>query len=215
MYVILTLGTVTGVSIPLRRTQESRSAETRLRVLEATTECLVEYGYAGTTTAAVQQRAGVSRGALMHHFGSKTDLLVAAVRHLAERRGANLIEQAHALGDGEDRTSQAIDLLWDTFTGPLFTATLELWAASRTDAELRGAVLEFERALRRELDIAMHQLFGETVAVSPAFTEAIELTLQFMRGAALTTILRTDAERQQQVIERWKSVFTALIDEAV
>lgn len=215
MYVILTLGTVTGVSIPLRRTQESRSAETRLRVLEATTQCLIEYGYAGTTTAAVQQRAGVSRGALMHHFCSKTDLLVAAVRHLAERRGANLIEQAHALGDGEDRTSQAIDLLWDTFTGPLFTATLELWAASRTDAELRGAVLEFERALRRELDIAMHQLFGETVAVSPAFTEAIELTLQFMRGAALTTILRTDAERQQQVIERWKSVFTALIDEAV
>ncbi|MFP5332578.1 MAG: TetR/AcrR family transcriptional regulator [Acidimicrobiia bacterium] len=203
------------MSIPLRRTQESRSAETRLRVLEATTECLVEYGYAGTTTAAVQQRAGVSRGALMHHFGSKAELLVAAVRHLAERRGANLIEQAHALGDGEARTSQAIDLLWDTFTGPLFTATLELWAASRTDGELRGAVLEFERALRRELDIAMRQLFGETVAVSPAFTEAIELTLQFMRGAALTTILRTDAERQQQVVERWKTVFTALIDEAV
>jgi len=183
-------------------------------VLDATVECLIELGYSGTTTAAVQARAGMSRGALMHHFGSKTELLVAAVRHLAEQRGANLVAQAAALSDDEDRTSQAIDLLWDTFTGPLFTATLELWAASRTDPELRVAVLEFERALRKQLDISMQHLFGDAAAESPAFFDAIELTLQFMRGAALTTILRRDSDRQRRVIERWKSVFTALIEEA-
>ena len=184
-------------------------------MLDATVDCLVGLGYAGTTTAAVQARAGVSRGALMHHFGSKTELLVAAVRHLAEQRGENLVRDAAALTEGEDRTSQAIDLLWETFTGPLFTATLELWAASRTDDELRAAVLEFERPLRQHLNTAMQTLFGDTVAARPAFAEAIELTLQFMRGAALTTILRADVARQQSVIERWKSVFTALIEEAV
>ncbi|MEX2280560.1 MAG: TetR/AcrR family transcriptional regulator [Acidimicrobiia bacterium] len=203
------------MSIPFRRTQESRSAETRSRVLDATVECLIERGYAGTTTAAVQERAGMSRGALMHHFGSKTDLLVAAVRHLAEQRGANLVTRAAALDDSPDRTSQAIDLLWETFTGPLFTATLELWAASRTDDDLRVAVLGFERSLRRELDLAMVHLFGESAASRPAFAEGIELTLQFMRGAALTTILRTDEHRQEQVIDRWKSVFTSLIEESV
>ncbi len=203
------------MTVPLRRTQESRSTETRTRVLDATVDCLVELGYAGTTTAAVQAGAGISRGALMHHFGSKTELLVAAVAHLAEQRGVNLVREAAALTEGEDRTSQAIDLLWETFTGPLFTATLELWAASRTDDELRDAVLEFERPLRQHLNTAMETLFGEAVAARPAFAEAIELTLQFMRGAALTTILRTDAARQQGVIERWKSVFTALIEEAV
>ena len=183
-------------------------------MLDATVECLVGLGYAGTTTAAVQARAGVSRGALMHHFGSKTELLVAAVRHLAEQRGANLVREAGALTEGQDRTSQAIDLLWETFTGPLFTATLELWAASRTDGELRGAVLEFERPLRQHLNTAMASLFGEAVATRPSFAEAIELTLQFMRGAALTAILRDDAARQHAVIERWKTVFTALIEEA-
>lgn len=183
-------------------------------MLDATVECLVELGYSGTTTAAVQGRAGVSRGALMHHFGSKAELLVAAVRHLAEQRGANLVAQAAALDESPDRTSQAIDLLWETFTGPLFTATLELWSASRTDAELRSAVLEFERSLRRQLDIAMEYLFGDVAAARPAFSEAIELTLQFMRGAALTSILRTDHRRQRIAIERWKSVFTTLIEEA-
>lgn len=183
-------------------------------MLDATTECLIDLGYSGTTTAAVQARAGISRGALMHHFGSKTDLLVAAVRHLAEQRGANLVTQAANMDGSSDRTSQAIDLLWETFTGPLFTATLELWAAARTDDGLRDAVLEFERSLRLELDVAMVHLFGDDVASRPAFSQAIELTLQFMRGAALTTILRTDRARQNEVIERWKSVFTALIEEA-
>jgi AcrR family transcriptional regulator len=202
------------MSLPLRRTQESRSAETRARVLDATVECLIEFGYAGTTTAAVQDRAGMSRGALMHHFGSKAELLVAAVRHLAEQRGENLVRQAASLPDGDSRTSQAIDLLWETFTGPLFTATLELWTASRTDRDLREAVLEFERSLRRQLNTAMEHLFGDAVAASPSFAEAVELTLQFMRGAAITMILRDDTARQRLVIDRWKSLFTALVEEA-
>jgi AcrR family transcriptional regulator len=203
------------VSVPLRRTQESRSAETRSRVLDATVECLIAFGYSGTTTSAVQERAGISRGALMHHFGSKAELLVAAVRHLAEQRGANLVRQAATLQCEPDRGARAIDLLWETFTGPLFTATLELWVAARTDPELGAAVLEFERSLRKHLDLAMRHLFGEAIASRPAFADAIELTLQFMRGAALTSILRTDETRQQAVIERWKPVFTALIEEAV
>ncbi len=201
------------MSIPLRRTQESRSSETRLRVLDATVACLIELGYAGTTTAAVQDRAGISRGALMHHFGSKAELLVAAVRHLAEQRGVNLVQQAAALPPGADRTAQAIELLWETFTGPLFTATLELWTASRTDDDLRPAVLEFERSLRRQLDLAMGHLFGEAVAASPSFSPAVELTLQFMRGAAVTMILREDVERQRHVIDQWTSIFTRLVEE--
>lgn len=182
-------------------------------MLDATVECLIEFGYSGTTTSAVQQRAGISRGALMHHFGSKTDLLVAAVRHLAEQRGANLVSQAAALADGADRTSQAIDLLWETFTGPLFTATLELWAASRTDAELRRALLESERGLRAHLDHVMAELFGARASSEPAFAGAMEMTLQFLRGAALTSILRESRGRQQAVIDGWKKLFSHMLEE--
>lgn len=184
---------------------------TRTRVLDATVECLVELGYSRTTTSAIQERAGVSRGALMHHYGSKSELLLAAVRHLADQRGANLVRQAELLADDDGRTSQAIDLLWETFTGPLFTATLELWTAARTDPDLRAALLEFERGLRRDLDTAMVTLFGPTVAGRRSFADAIELTLQFLRGAALTAILREDRERQQRVVDQWSGVFSALV----
>lgn len=66
------------------RTQQERREDTRARLLTATIECLVEHGYARTTTQRVQDRAGLSRGALLHHFATKEALLVAAVSHVAD-----------------------------------------------------------------------------------------------------------------------------------
>ncbi|MGZ4524496.1 MAG: TetR/AcrR family transcriptional regulator, partial [Mycobacteriaceae bacterium] len=66
--------------IPLapRQTQVERSRETRLKLMNAVVECLVEHGWSGTTTALVSARAGVSRGAQLHHFASRGDLVAAA-----------------------------------------------------------------------------------------------------------------------------------------
>jgi AcrR family transcriptional regulator len=204
-------GSVDPVTVSPRRTQEERSTETRNRILDATVRSLVDHGYAGTTTSAIQALAGVSRGALMHHFSSKADLMVNAVRHLADQRGENLRRQAAGLPEGHDRVSQAMDLLWETFTGPLFTATLELWTAARTDPELRVAVYAWERSLRDDLAAVMQDLFGTEMAARDQFTEAIEITLQFMRGAALTSILRSDREKQQRIIDQWKVTFAWLL----
>ncbi len=72
---------------PTRRSQAERSASTREALLDATIACLVEDGYANTTTARVSERAGLSRGAHLHHFQTRQALLAAAMEHLAERRG--------------------------------------------------------------------------------------------------------------------------------
>lgn len=196
-----------------KKTQEERSAETRLRLLDACVDCLVELGYAGTTTGAIQERAGLSRGALMHHYASKADLLVASVRHLTEQRGENLRIRAEELDDTADRLSEALDALWDSFRGRLFTATVELWTASRTDPELREALRASERSLRRPMADTLALLFGDEISSSPRFDEAIEMTLQFLRGAAFTAILRSDGDRQDRVVRQWRAVFTMLIEE--
>ena len=208
-------GSVADVSIQHRRSQEERSAETRTRLLDATVACLLELGYHATTTNAIQQRAGVSRGALMYHYASKAELLVAAVRHLARQRGANLREQAKRLPEGDDRTGQAIDLLWEIFTGPLFTANLELWSAARTDEELRSAIVDSERGLRADMHAVMVELFGRAQADQVSFADAIELTLQFMRGAALTAIVRADTAKQIRIVDMWKPVFAHLVEGGV
>ena len=72
-----------------RRTQEERTAAMRERLLNATVECLYELGYAKTTTTAIVERAGVSRGAQLHHFPTKADLAIAHNAHDAAETARN------------------------------------------------------------------------------------------------------------------------------
>lgn len=120
-----------------RRTQNERSTETRRKLLDATIDCLVEYGYSGTTTTRVATRAGVTRGAHAHHFHTKNDLVTAAVRHLASRRTEQAFEQIGRVGESDDPLGSMLDLIWQIHNGPVFTATVELWLAARTDPDLR------------------------------------------------------------------------------
>src|SRR5438105_7100797 len=113
-----------------RQTNEERSAQTRAKVLDATVDCLIELGYAGTTTTLIAERAGVSRGAQLHHYPTKAELVSAAVDHLAERLGEDLRDKLAQLPPDGDRASAAIDLLWSRFSTPFFPAWLELWVAA-------------------------------------------------------------------------------------
>ena len=133
-----------------RRNQAERSATTRQALLDATLECLVEDGYANTTTARVAERAGVSRGAHLHHFQTRDALLAAAAEHLTLRRGEKLLAAADALPSGPDRVARGLDLLWESYANPLYQATLDLWTHGRTDEELRRHLIPIERQLDRQ-----------------------------------------------------------------
>ena len=122
--------------------QDERSAETRRRLLDATVACLFERGYAGTTTTEIATRAGVSRGAQLHHFPKKDELVVSALEYVFELR---LNEMSAAIaepppGNRDNRIAMLIDAMWPMFKGPTFYAWLELVVASRTDPALNAAV---------------------------------------------------------------------------
>src|SRR5262245_50397043 len=108
----------------LRRTQEERSASTRARLLDATVASLIDSGYAGATTTDVCPRAGLSRGAQLHHFPTRADLVVNAVAHLAKRRADEVRRELDDAPGAGDRLARALDALWASFSGPLFYAAL-------------------------------------------------------------------------------------------
>ena len=197
----------------VRRTQAERRDETRRQLLDATVECLVELGYARTSTLEVQKRAGVSRGALLHHYPSKAELLVAAVRHLAELRGDELTARAAALPDGGDRVDAVMDLLWESSTGPLFYVAMELRTAARTDPELRAVLADEERRLRRDILVVSRELFGEPIASRPGFDEVLEMSINLMMGAAMTVVLHDKHARLDALLRRWKRCFAAMLED--
>ncbi|NJP34104.1 TetR/AcrR family transcriptional regulator [Micromonospora thermarum] len=199
---------MSGVST--RVPQQERSRATQARLLEATVDCLVEHGWSGTTTTVVATRAGVSRGAQLHHYPTKAALVTAAVAHLAERRAEELRVEAEALPAGPQRLDRVVDLLAAAFTGPLFVAALELWVAARTDRELREALVPLEARVGRE----MHRLTVALLEVDerrPGVREAVQATLDLLRGLGVANLLNDDSARRTALLATWKRQLTHLL----
>ncbi|RLV48190.1 TetR/AcrR family transcriptional regulator [Nocardioides mangrovicus] len=188
--------------------QEQRSRATRRRLLEATVGCLVDHGYAGTSTTLVSERAGVSRGAQLHHYPSKADLVLAAVRHVSEQRGLELREAAASLPQGAGRTRAVLGMLGDHFTSPVFAAALELWVAARSDEPLRGEVAELEQQLGRDTHRMTVELLGADES-RPGERELVQATLDLVRGLGLANTIGDDSARRARVLDRWAEVLEA------
>lgn len=186
-----------------RVAQGERSRAMRLRLMEAAVDCLVEFGYAGTSTTLVSERAGVSRGAQLHHFPSKADLLYAAVEHLTRLRAEEMLQRARAIAPGDRRA--VLGMLADLFTSPVFDAALELWVAARTDPELRQTIGPFERRLGRQT----HQMTLTALAAdenASGTRELVQATLDMVRGLGLANALSDDHRRRERILDRWALV---------
>jgi AcrR family transcriptional regulator len=188
--------------------QEERTRAMRARLLEATVELLVEKGFSSTTTTLVSERAGVSRGAQLHHFPTKNDLVVAAVAHLTELRGEELAQRAEQLPTGAGRTRAVIQMLGDHFAGPVFTAALELWVAARTDEALMEAVAPLERTIGRETHAMTVELLGADES-RPGVRELIQATLDLVRGLGLANTIGDDTRRRRRILDQWARTLDA------
>jgi AcrR family transcriptional regulator len=197
-----------GVTATTRVPQADRTRAMRQRLLEATVELLVERGFSGTTTTLVSERAGVSRGAQLHHFPTKNDLVVAAVEHLTERRGAELAQTLAGVPRGAGRTRAVLRLLGDHFTSPVFAAALELWVAARTDPALLAAVAPLEQRVGREA----HRLTVEALGVDEQRAgdrELVQATLDLVRGLGLAATITDDTRRRARILDRWAATLDA------
>jgi AcrR family transcriptional regulator len=182
---------------PTRRSQAERSSATRQALLDATVASLVEDGYANTTTSRVAERAGVSRGAHLHHFQTRQALVAAAIEHLSQRRSEELLAAADSLPSGSARVAAGLDLVWTSYASPLFQAALDLWSDARTDPELRGHLSGVERELDRQtLDLA-RRLFPD-LCERPDFERLIEMSVATIRGLALLDTLHPGEKRNRK-----------------
>ncbi|KQY62601.1 MULTISPECIES: TetR/AcrR family transcriptional regulator [unclassified Nocardioides] len=192
--------------------QEQRTRVMRQRLLEATVECLVEVGFSGTSTTLVSRRAGVSRGAQLHHFPTKNDLVLAAVEHLTEKRGLELAAAAEGLPRGARRTRAVLSMLGDHFTSPVFTAALELWVAARTDPGLLESVGPLEQRVGRETHRLTVELLGIDESV-PGNRELVQATLDLVRGLGLADTISDDARRRGRILDRWADQLDTILKE--
>jgi AcrR family transcriptional regulator len=196
-----------------RRTQAQRSSETKAALLDATLDLLVESGYKATTTTAVAERAGVSLGALLHHFPTKTDLLTAAIGHAFDRRTAEYRRAMVAVDDAEDKLDATLDLLWSMWTGPTFTAFVELWVAARTDAELAGPLVAVDREfLQTSQEIYAEYFLGDQARDDDDARSSLHLVFSLVTGLAFSDMIDGyHPFASKPVIETFKAMVRASV----
>ncbi len=175
----------TGNSFRPRLTQDEKTAETRRRLLDAAIVCLIDRGYANTTTSEIAERAGLSRGAQLYHFPRKEELLTSAVEHLFQLMFREMKEKVSRLTNENDRRAMAIDLLWEIANGRFMTAWIELIVASRTDAYLRESVSAANDRAAEFIDRSFKELFPRPAAAGDDYDLIPQVVLMLLQGMAL------------------------------
>ena len=190
----------------MSRAVQTRTIDVQRRILDAAVEVMLEHGYSGASTVRIQERAGVSRGRLLHHFPSRDALLNAASHHLARARVGELPSEHSWPADPGERIDAVVDTMAGTFTQGYFWAATELWIAARTHEELRDALLPGEREIARAVRLAMDSFFGEELTARPGYEGLREVLFTSLRGMALTTSFDPRDEPTRRHVERLKQL---------
>ena len=187
------------------RTQADRSEATRQALIEAAVELFAEKGFGGTATEDIVVRAGVTRGALYHHFRDKKDLFTAVYTHLADLK-SRLVAEAMESDDLIAGVQAALSAYLDVCRDPVFTRICHVdapgvlgwdeWRAASTDHGVGLITKGMQRAIdagliaNKSADVLAHVVHGAIMEAGMLVSrdpdvdiEEVEATLmQFLVG---------------------------------
>lgn len=194
--------------------QARKSASTRILILDAAIDCFYSTGYARTTTTKIADRAGLSRGAMLHHFPSKSSLVIAAINHLNERRLALFHDKIAAIPDGSDLVDKGIDAYWELSIDPTFAAFHELTVAARTDDELAEILRPARKKFDEQFTALSRELFPDWEINLEIFTLANELTQTVVGGLAIDNMTAYSPGKSRRLLAYLKEQVHALLARA-
>jgi AcrR family transcriptional regulator len=189
----------------IRLSQQERSARTRDKLIAAAIDALHRFGYAATSTTLVAELAGVSRGAMVHQFPTKVDLMTAVARSTYE---ADVVAYRAGLAEKtteQDKVLALIDIAWRQFSGPGGVAQTEIWMATRSDAELAAAVIPLHDEITANTRDGHARLLRATGKHDREKSDAMmALNISALRGLALERALGASEVVLQRAVELMK-----------
>lgn len=192
-----------------RRSQAERSAETRQRLLDAAVSLMHERGLAGTSTNDIAETAGVSRGALTHHFESREELIAAAIEDMLDKVIGELKSYATRVAEGESSSDALIEFLYGVMSDRLFYVTLEYLPEARHNAMFRHRLVPVVSRWHAALDGIWGELTARYGMKPEAGRDLLNATMCLIRGMIAQTILRDDPPYYRRLLDFWKASIRA------
>jgi AcrR family transcriptional regulator len=215
-----TAGTRTRATTAGGTWQAEKSLLTQTQILEATMQCLIELGYAQTTTDKIAQKAGVSRGAMTHHFKSRAAVFSAAAKYITELRAQeydDAIGKVKAMSNGIpvlENMRETITLLQKYYARPSFIALHELLRGARTDKALNAVMVPLEEALDKKISATVLNRFPVWAEVPGASELLRDLIFSTMQGLAIDPVGYVKGARLQRLLDLLALVSQTEFDKA-
>jgi AcrR family transcriptional regulator len=197
-----------------KRRQQIRSVETRVRLIQATLDEIFEVGYHAATTQDIAARANISRGALLHHFPVRADLVLAAMEELLEDGTRQIKAVADEVQAGQGSLESFVEFLWRLFSGRFFYLSLEMITEARNDAELRERMIPVVKRFHQALDDIWSAFCDPAKRPPPQAQLILNLTLCLVRGMGVQTVLRPEPSYYRELIEAWTALLPQIVDGA-
>ena len=186
--------------------QSERREKTRGKILDAAVRVLVEHGYAATSTTRIVEEAGVSRGAMLHHFPHKAQLMQAVLRRVLQVREEAFVSVLERARQEDDSVGAVMDAFWEAVgVEEAFVPWLELTVAARTDSDLHEILAEAAEDLERVIMGHFRRLFDtdDQPEVAELFSE---FGISVLLGLAMRQLIRPSPERKEAVLSAVKWV---------
>jgi AcrR family transcriptional regulator len=185
--------------------QQAKSQRARDALCAGTIESLVEVGYAETSLNRVASIAGLSKGALQHHYPSKEDLIAATLN--------TLLQRPFQPGQAQPQNVEAALLVaWTRFINtPAYRALLEILNAARTDDLLQARIAADLLNWGQALDQQSVNQYAAVAGDDEDVVMLLNMTRSFMRGLLIQERYGSDREKNLRYVKKWIELIAPLM----
>lgn len=195
-----------------RRTNPERSAQTRNQILDAAVACLHQHGYGAVTNHRLADMADVSRGAVLHHFPTRQDLLVAVIAHAYARQRAYTETRLVDIPPGLERVYALIDIAWERQRLPEGLTLIEIRMGARSDPEIAAAVRPHFIQIANDYGRFVGRIVKEAGLTSDEEMKSFQTTMAMaVRALAIDRFTHPSPEMVQMVHSSLRSTLSGII----
>jgi AcrR family transcriptional regulator len=180
-----------------RRRQADRTADTRRRIIAAVVACIDELGFQKTTASEITRRAGVTWGAVQHHFGGKDGILTAVLEDSFERFASRIADLPAELPSLEERVAWFVARAWEHFGSPHYRSTFEILLSYAQDGDERSDGPGWQEAMLRAWDDVWRRVFADVSLPRASRTRLQHYTVAVLSGLASMKVIEGAAGRSR------------------
>lgn len=196
---------------PAPKPAQARSIAMREKLIETALDVIHDVGYRAASTTEFASRAGVSRGALLHHFPARSDIIIAAMEHLLREGTAQIRVVAGQVARRTVTLADFVEFLWTLFSGRFFYISLEFITEARTDADLQARMIPLVKDFHAALDGIWAEFEKQADGMPDTTRVALNLTTCLVRGMGVQTVLKDDPEYFRTMLNLWKMLLPQLL----